>query len=449
VSSSVQEFLRHITGNVAGTGALEGRDEFQAPGRASAAADHDADGVHAMSRNGFHTARVCGAARGGFFAAFVAALLVGQVQEALAQPGPSGSSGGPAEARASSPKGSIPRKETSGNRYTAGFVTGAPQSTEFVMVQEIATTLARGQETGPHGEMALRVLPMVGSGGVRSILDVLTLAGADMAIAPVVLVDRLRDARTFGDIRSKLVYIASLHTEEFHVLARPEIGTLADLAGKPVNLGEEGSAGAVLGREVLEDVKISEVNLDLDAALEGMRNGRIFATLLLSGKPVEPLLARNARIEGIRFLPIPYSQAFQRDYLPTTIRHEDYPNIIAAGESVDTIAIKSALFAYNWPAGSERFQLLELFVQTFFSRFPEFLGDAHHPKWREVNFAARLPGWERFRPAERWLQRQSPDEAALRNAFDQFLRQDSNSNPPDREALFQEFLRWWERNHGR
>jgi hypothetical protein len=60
-----------------------------------------------------------------------------------------------------------------------------------------------------------------------------------------------------------------------------------------------------------------------------------------------------------------------------------------------------------------------------------------------------LPGWQRFRPAERWLQRRPGGEAALRNAFDRFLEEKSISNPPNREELFQEFLRWRERKQGR
>lgn len=394
---------------------------------------------------------VCGALRVGLFAVFVVAAWLGeQVQESLAQKRPSVSPSEPA--RVSPRKESAPRKEAeiSENRYTAGFVTGGPQSTEFAIAQEIATVLASGQETGPHGEMALRVMPMLGNDGIRNILDILTLAGADMAITPVILANRLREARTFGDIGRKLVYITPLFSQEFHLLARPEIRSLTDLAGKPVNLGKEGSAGAVIGREVFNrlDVKISEVNVGLEAALVGMRNGQIVATLLLSGKPVN-FLARYAQSDGIHFLPIPFFQALEDDYLPSTFRHEDYPNIIAAGESVDTIGIQSALFAYNWPTRSERFRLLELFVQTFFSRFSEFLVDAHHPKWREVNLSARLPEWQRFGPAERWLQRQSAGEAALPSAFDQFLKQNSISKMPDREALFQEFLRWRERKQGR
>ncbi|WP_245286705.1 TAXI family TRAP transporter solute-binding subunit [Bradyrhizobium sp. ARR65] len=318
------------------------------------------------------------------------------------------------------------------------------------MVQEIATVLASGQETGPHGEMALRVLPMVGTGGTRNISDVLSLAGADMAIVPVVLVERLRDAKTFGDIRRRLVYITLLHTQEFHLLVRPEIGSPADLAGKTVSLGEEGSAADVLGREVLDalGVKINAVNLGLNTALDGMKRGQISAALLLSGKPVKLLLDLNARLEGIRFLSIPYSQALQRDYLPSTLRYADYPNIIADSESVDTVALQSALFAYNWQARSERFELLESFTQSLFSRFSEFLGDAHHPKWREVNLAARLPGWQRFRPAERWLDRRATGEATADNGTGN-QRNPTRVSPDREEKLFKEFLRWRERQQGK
>src|SRR5436190_10279128 len=392
--------------------------------------------------------RVCGAVRVGLFTMLVAAAwLGGQGRGPIAQTRQSIS---PAEFPTVAPrKESAPRKETA-NEYTAGLVTGAPQSTEFAIAEELATTLATGQETGPHGEIALRVMPLVGNGGIRNILDVVTLAGADMAIAPVVLVDRLPETRTRSDIRSKLVYIAPLFAEEFHLLARSDIARLSDLSGKRVNLGEAGSASAVLGRELLNafDVKVDEVNLGLDAALDEMRNGKITATLMVSGKPVK-LLTRYTPTDGIHFLPIPTSPALQHDFLRSTFGHQDYPNIIGVGESIDTVAIKSALFAYNWPTQSERFRLLELFVQTLFSRFPEFLGASHHPKWREVNLHEVLPGWRRFRPAERWLERQSGGEAALRRAFGRLLEQKRPSNPPDREELFQDFMRWRERKQGR
>jgi uncharacterized protein len=207
---------------------------------------------------------ICGAVRAGLFSAMMAtAWIAAQTDSSLAQTKP---------AAAAEP--AIPRKQTDSGKdspsaashFTTGLVTGSPQSTEFAVVRDIATTLAVGQETGPRGEMALRVLPMVGNGGSRNVLDVLTLAGADMTISPVVLVDRLKEAKTYGDIRGKLVYVAPMFSQEFHLIVGPEIKTLADLDGKTVNLGEEGSAGAELGLELLNrlDVKFDATNLGLD-----------------------------------------------------------------------------------------------------------------------------------------------------------------------------------------
>ena len=74
-------------------------------------------------------------------------------------------------------------------------------------------------------------------------------------------------------------------------------------------------------------------------------------------------------------------------------------------------------------------------MQTFFSRFPGFLDDSHHPKWRQVNLVARPPGWQRFGPAERpWAV-----EPALSGPMDQFLTQ--NPNLPNREEWLKD-IQW-------
>jgi TRAP-type uncharacterized transport system substrate-binding protein len=292
-------------------------------------------------------------------------------------------------------------------RFTAGLVTGTPQSTEFAIAQDIATTLAAKQETGPHGEVALRVLPMIGNGGSRNLLDILTLPGADMAIVPVILASRLRTAMTLSS-RNSPVYIASLFPLQFHLLARADIKSLADLAGKKISLGEEGSASAVLGLEVLNalDVKADTGNLDLRTALESMRNGDIAAALLVSAKPIEAL-APLAEFSAVHLISLPVSESLGHDYLPATITHGDYPTILGVDETVSTIAVRSALFVYPWSKGSGRYALMDNFVETFFSRFPEFLTGSHHPAWRQVDLADTLPGWQRFQPAARWFKMHS------------------------------------------
>jgi TRAP-type uncharacterized transport system substrate-binding protein len=310
---------------------------------------------------------------------------------------------------------SIKQAGLSENRYTMGIVTGEPQSTDFTIAYEIAKALATGKETGPTGEMTPHVIPMIENGGVQNIIDLLTLPGADMAIAPVVLVDKVRNTREWGDIHDQMVYIAPLFPEEFHILALAEIRSIRELAGKTVNLDQEGSAGAVLGREIFArlGIKVREVNVDLTAALDGMRNGQISASLLISGKPVKSLTTQT-QAEGFHFLEVPYAPDLEHNYLPSALKHADYPNLINIGESVDTISVNSVLMAYNWPPQSERFGLLGSFVRILFSRIAEFQTGPHHPKWQEVNVAATLPGWRRFGPAERWNERK-PTEAELRD----------------------------------
>ena len=76
-----------------------------------------------------------------------------------------------------------------------------------------------------------------------------------------------------------------------------------------------------------------------------------------------------------------------------------------------------------------------------------------HPKWRDVNLAATVPGWTRWSVADEMLKRVRPTdatEAQVANSdFSQFLKDKSfaaaNLTPEQRDALLREFLRWREK----
>jgi len=283
------------------------------------------------------------------------------------------------------------------HRHTTGIAVDGLYGTDFAMVCEMAAALAPGQETARR-EPALQVIATVGQGGFQTIRDVFTLPSTDMAIVAVVLANRLRLAKDFGGIGKGLVSIAPLFTEELHVLAPVSIGDIRDLAGKTVNLGVKGSTTAILGHEVFANlgVQVTEINIELDEALEGLRSGHIAATLLISGKPVR-FLAAHSPSTGFHFLAVPYEPALHRDFLPAALKHDDYPNLIEASTAVETVGVDSALMAYNWPSESERFRLLKLFIQRLSAHLPELRSDTHHPKWKEVDLTGNLPGWSRLR----------------------------------------------------
>ncbi len=183
-------------------------------------------------------------------------------------------------------------------------------------------------------------------------------------------------------------------------------------------------------------------------AFEKLKSGEIAATVLIAGKPAGAM-AKLKAAEGFRFLPIPFSKPLQDDYLPAALTNADYPGMVPSGDGVETVAVSAVLIAYNWPKGSDRYRRIEKFVQQFFPKLAEFQKPPRHPKWRETNLAATLPGWTRFAPAEEWLQRHrqqpaSPQPAAAnRDSFKEFMAtRGAAAKPEERERLFQEFLKW-------
>jgi hypothetical protein len=183
--------------------------------------------------------------------------------------------------------------------------------------------------------------------------------------------------------------------------------------------------------------------------LEKLKSGEIAATVLTSGKPSEALAGLKAS-DGYRILPVPFIKTLQADYLPSALTHEDYPNLIATGQTVETIASGTILFAYNWPKNSDRYRRIDKFVKAFFAKISEFQKPPRHPKWQDTNLAAVIPGWKRFEGADDWLKNHREQELAnRRDQFNQFLQERkiapgraSSISEAERNKLFEDFIRW-------
>ena len=122
---------------------------------------------------------------------------------------------------------------------------------------------------------------------------------------------------------------------------------------------------------------------------------------------------------------------------------------IAEGASVDTLAVPAVLAVYNWPKGSDRARRVERFVEGLFTKWDKFLAPPRHPKWRDVNLAATVPGWNRWSVAEEMLRRVRPDPQVASSEFSNFLKTTgpaaADLTQDQRETLFREFLQWREK----
>jgi TRAP-type uncharacterized transport system substrate-binding protein len=299
-----------------------------------------------------------------------------------------------------------------------------------------------------------RVLPVIGKGALQNIIDLKLLRGIDMAILQTDVLDYVRQQNLFPGIESSVTYITKLYNEEFHLLARQEVKSVSDLANQRVNVDLRGAGTAITTPRLFEllNIPVTPTNDDQEMALEKLRRGEIAAMAFVAGKPA-PIFRNLKDSDGFHFIAIPLNPAVTAAYVPTRLTASDYPGLVPQGQIIDTIAVGAVLAAANLQQGTERYRNLVNFVEAFFTGFQSLLDPGHHPKWREVNITAELPGWRRFPPAEQWLQRNTQVAAApnlqdLRAIFSRFIdeRQQAAGGAPlsqeQKNELFGQFELW-------
>lgn len=329
------------------------------------------------------------------------------------------------------------------NSNTVTVVSGNPNGTYLFFAYDLSAVLDEGDD--------MRVLPVIGKGGAQNVKDVLYLRGVDMGITQSNVLRYFNETGEVGrNISDRLRYITRLYNEEMHVLVRANINSLEELKGRKVNFSDIGSGTQTTSRLVFKDLKIpvQEVNMGQADAFEAMKRGELDATILIAGKPAGSF-SKLKPDPAYKLLPIPYSDVLQEYYLPAQLSNEDYPLLIPQDKPVNTIAVSSVLAVFNWPSNTERYRRVAKFTETFFKNYDKFLRKPRHPKWKEVNLAAELPGWKRFTAAQEILDREKGSNTELKQSFDQFINkiapeEASSISPKRREELFAKFLEWQE-----
>jgi TRAP-type uncharacterized transport system substrate-binding protein len=287
---------------------------------------------------------------------------------------------------------------------------------------------------------------MLGDSGAGNLALLLDDPNIDLAF---VSTDALAEASAKNkSLAEKLELVARLAPQEVHVLARSEAESLSDLSGKKVSVGPAGSASAVTATALFKalgiDVEVS--NLDEARAIEELKQGELSAVVIVDAKP-SPLLGAIPINIGLHLLPIRFGTPLEAAYLPTRFGAGDYSNLIRSGSEVATVATGMVLLAAKSKGDKKAQAEIDQFVAVVFPRFAEL--QARHPKWREVNLAASLPGIKRVAGAEAWLAAQA--KRAVRpiaaNASDQSPAMPEMSEH-QREALFKRFIEW-QRDHER
>lgn len=336
------------------------------------------------------------------------------------------------------------------NKNTVGLVSGGVGGTYIKIAADLQAVLDTTSD--------LRVLPIVGKGSVQNITDLLYMRGIDIAIVQSDVLAFLKGDGNYPNLDSRIAYITKLYNEEFHLVARRDVTDIRQLEGKTVNFGPEGSGTAMTAQVVFNSlgINVNATAENYQDALQKVKDGQIDAMVYVAGKPAS-IFTAIAPGDGLHVVPVAYDAKLQESYLPASISAQDYPGLVGAGDTVDTVAVGAVMAVFNWKQRTGRYYTTKVFVEAFMDNFAEFLKEPRHPKWAEVNLAAELPGWQRYSVAQEWLannanraaQAQGQQDKRMEElvaAFEKFLKDQPQTtglmSPAEREALFRQFLKW-------
>jgi TRAP-type uncharacterized transport system substrate-binding protein len=334
------------------------------------------------------------------------------------------------------------------NAWTVGIAGGLIDGTYMRFADELAKVLDDGDN--------LRILPMVSYGAASNLDDLLYLRGVDLAVTQSDVFEYFRTERKTPNLQNRVHYILRLPIAELHILAKTDIRSLEDLRDKRVNFGPAGSGSSLTGTIVFQrlGVQVDQVLIDQQSALQKLQSGEVAALVRVVGKPVD-FFTRIPPNSGLHLVPIPYTKTFADYYTVGEFETKDYPSLIAQGQKIETIAVPAVLSVFNWPRYSDRYRRIERFAERLFTKWDQFLVAPRHPKWRDVNLGATVPGWTRHVIAEQMLARfYGPSGSAqedISRDFQAFLNRTGTSAPlsqADRESLFRQFLQWREQQSG-
>jgi TRAP-type uncharacterized transport system substrate-binding protein len=285
------------------------------------------------------------------------------------------------------------------NAGTVGLAGGLLEGAPIRFATEIARVVNESKQ--------VHVLPIVTRGPTENVNDLLYLKGVDLAIINTDSLDEYK--MQVPQIQQRIVSIINLFPSDMHIFVRPEIQSLADLAGKKVNFNTQGTAAAYSGPLIFSRLGIAADKMFVPhpVAMEQLRRGEIAAVVFITSKPVDAFV-KGKWDAGFKFLPVEFGPKFSDYYVASTLESTDYPNLIAKGERVATIAVPTVLASYNWRPESPRYRRVERFVEEFFSRIDKLKSPGFDPKWKEIDLKTGVPGIGRARAAQNWIDRANP-----------------------------------------
>ena len=266
-----------------------------------------------------------------------------------------------------------------------GIVTGGTKGTYIQIGYDISNLLKK------HA-IQLKVHPSDGS--LDNIADVYERKDVQLGIVQSDILAFIRSSQknSLKKITEKTRMVFPLYNEEMHLLASPSITSFADLTGKKVAIGSEGSGTALTASLLFELTGVSPAETkyaDGKKALMLLRSEVIDAMFYISGYPVT--LFSKIYTDKLHLVPI-RDQRIGKLYVPSVIPEKTYR---WQKEAVDTFAVKAVLMTYGYDTEHPDCKSVGKVGKIIYGNL-EWLKKNGHSKWKNVNLDAQLTDWEQY-----------------------------------------------------
>lgn len=279
-----------------------------------------------------------------------------------------------------------------------GIVTGPKTGTYYAFGKDIAQVAGKG---------GIDVDIKQSEGSIDNIKRINSSENAALGIVQSDVLGFLSRSKSPESIRmaSNLRMIFPFYNEEVHVLARKDIRSFADLQGKKIAVGEDGSGNMLTAINLFSLMNVTPGELKKIPPAQGVvavLKGEVEAAVFVGGKPVrlfknleDLTLPENQKyatmLDQVHFLPLD-SPKMLEEYKPATITKADY-NFVQ--ENVPTVAVQAVMVSYDFSQGNKkRCEKLGALAKLIRRDLPK-LQEKGHPKWKEVNLDADTGVWKK------------------------------------------------------
>ena len=208
----------------------------------------------------------------------------------------------------------------------------------------------------------------------------------------IVQSDILQDRRNNEEqIRKSIRIVADLHQEEVHLISNSDIKTWAQLAGKKVYIGSDGSGTRFTAKKIIDSkAKLDPAMILIDSSdnlMKELKDGTLDAMFAVIGAPADNIAQLLSLSNDFNLIStVADTDTLVQEYQKGIIPAGSYPGVEV---DVETYVVKAKLITYRWKPGGVLCHFTKIIYDSLNGAHEGLMGlvaeDLADPNWLKVD----------------------------------------------------------------